>query len=449
LTTSTSRPPVKAAPGGTGFFTSTSGAKLIPELVLVPFLVSFNLSYKLQIGMLAVLALTAFIRSHNAPARASEFTRLPATALLVVIALTFRDGQFKTASLYIAVFVVLLVVSLTITRKSAYESLLAGFILYLLANIVGWAAGFQSPGTTNRIGGYETSSLFFSQRIFFPFALSINETPYIGAAVLVAIIAMIKIRRRPSWYHWLGLLAAVFVLLGANNRTAVLLTAALGLSLALAPKATRAAGPYIIGISLLLPFYLVYTRPVFLGLQEYLRSNSFIVRGGSGRGIMGLEGRDVIWSASINFWSEHFPGVMQLLFGFGYQGHVKSGAYLYFPTSTTDFFRDRSTLHAHNSLLQALFDTGVVGAGILFAVVVLVVYRYGRSAELLPIFALTTMTALSGVVETNMAPGMGMSPAYLFLCLAFFVPAKAQKPDGPLATDRGTRGSKIPSSARG
>lgn len=408
------------------FFTGAASSQLVPELVLIPFVASINQSEKARLGMLALLILTALVRSKApGPATARQFTYLPAVAFLVIVALTFRDDLYKTAAVFVMIFVILLVLANTITRQAAYDSLLAGIALYLVANVLGWLAGVESPSISARIGGFETTSPFFSQRIIFPFAVSINEAPYVAACLLVSIVALIRMRLRPRWYQWLGLPAAVFVLLASGNRTATIIMILLGAALLLVPRATRVAVPYLAGLGLLLPFYVSMLRPLLEYLADLLRANAFLSRGKGANQLVDFEGRQATWSGSIKFWTDHFPGIRPLFFGYGYQGHVKSGAYLFIPQDNSTFLRDRSSLHAHNSILQSLFDAGLIGAVLLFTITVLIVYRYGRSMERLPIFAAATVVAFSGVVEPSLTPGILHIEAFLILYLAFFTPIRA------------------------
>jgi O-antigen ligase len=201
--------------------------------------------------------------------------------------------------------------------------------------------------------------------------------------------------------------------------------------------------PYAVGAALLLPFYVGLLQPVLQYGADLLQFNSFVSRGKDVNQLVDFEGRRATWAGSIRFWTDHFPGIRQFLVGFGYQGHVKSGAYLYIPRDNSMFLRDRSALHAHNSVLQAQFEVGLIGSTLLFAVTILLVYRYGRSAELLPAFAATAMIGLSGVVEPSLTPGILHIEAFMILYLAFFTPVKSIRAVGPSAgknndpTDRG------------
>lgn len=417
------------------FFRRDSTSNLVPELVLVPTVISLNQYFILQMAILAVLAFSAFLKSYRSTPTAKNFTYLPAIALLVVVALTFRDGPYRLALSYILVFFILLILSSAITRQSAYDSLLAGIVIYLTVNIVGWAVGFKSPSYAVRLGGYETTSPFFNERIVFPFTSSVNDIPYVAAALFLSVVAMVKIRRRPRWYLWFGSAAGLFVLLAANNRTALLLVVLLGGGLLLAPTFTRAIGPSMAAAALLLPFYLSLVEPL-LQDARFLPGASFLIREGDSESLGTLQGRQGIWSGILSFWIDHFPGISSAIVGYGYQGHMASGAYLFVPEAASGGFSLRSAIHAHSSVLQASLDTGIIGATIILGTATFLVYRYGRDPELLPMFAMATTIMLSGVAERALTPGSGFLTAFLFIYLASCTPDSPGKVSEPPLPER-------------
>jgi hypothetical protein len=369
----------------------------------------------------------ALIRANRPSTAAGNVPQLPAIALLIVIMLSYRDGPFNRAAVLVGIFLLLRILSKIIPRKVAYDSLLAGLVFYLVVNVLGWMAGITPPLGRKLESLLLTSSPFFNRRIAFPFSSSINEIPYLAAAVLVAVVAMISIRRRPRWYQWLGAAAAVFVLLAANNRSSIGFAVFLGSALLLASRATRFVAPYVVGTALLAPFLVGLANPLIILIFSKLPEN-FIARGGSSANTPeSFEGRQLVWAGMSRFWTDglpdHLPAASSLFFGFGADGHVKSGAYLLIPRSGSLFLLDRSYLHAHNSILQGLLDVGLIGATMLWAVAVLIVYRYGRDADLLPIFGVAVMVAMAGVFEPMLDPGFSFVPVYVLLYLASFAPA--------------------------
>lgn len=388
---------------------------LIPELVLLPLVVSARQSATLTVVLLGLIGFSAFVRH-----RPTHVNVLPAGLLLACVAVVFRSDAYMTALLFILAAAILVLASGK--RESAYASLLAGLSLYLVANIAGWLAGLKSPSSSVRIGGYDSAGGVFDERVFFPFSRAINESSYIGAALIVAVAAMIRVRQRPAWYHWVGVVAGVVVLVASNSRTPLLLAVLLATALLITPRVARNAAPYVVGVALLLPFLLTPLQPVIRWAGGLIESSDYLARGQTLEQITGLGTRDVIWTQSVHFWINHVDSATQQLVGFGYNGHAASGASAYYLSGIGDFLANRTALTMHNSILQTLFDAGFVGAVILFTVTVFAVRRYGRDSDLLPMFAVVVMLALSGVTEVSIAPGLSQTPAFLLLYLVAFIP---------------------------
>jgi hypothetical protein len=402
---------------------------LVPELVLILLVVSIGrflsaeMGNKAQLGLISALLVSAAIKAQRPPITASQMNYLPVFGLFLTVVFTFRDGPYSYAASLLLVFLIFFVLRPVFTPQSAFESLVAGMVLYLVANILGWMVGITSPHASARLVGFETSSPFFDERVIFPFAQSVNETPYVAAALFVAIIAMLKRRQRIFWYHWTGLLAAPFALLAANNRTAFIIVLVLASGVLVAPRATRLAAPFVAAFALLLPLLTNLTRPLTSYLAGVLDGSALLSRGGNQRSISTFEGREKIWDGITTYWMDlsldGFNGISSVLFGHGLQGHVTSGAYLFIPQNFSTFLSDRTYLHAHNSILQESLDGGIVGATILWGVVIWVVYVFSRRTNLFPVLLLSLAVALSGSLEPTLAPGMNFILFYILIHLTF------------------------------
>lgn len=414
-----------------------SPIQLVPELVLFILVVSagrflaFRVEAKLQIGMILCLGLFALFRVNKAQtAVANSKNNLSALGILAIALLTFRDESYTQLATFFAAFITLYIISRVATRAAAYQSLIAGLSLYVIANIFGWLIGIKSPYSAYRLSGYETSSPFFGERITFPFSVSINETPYVAAALLLAILAMARTGERLHWHHWIGLFGGIFTLLAANNRTTVLLVFTLSFLIFAAPNIMRVSSPYLLSIALLLPLFISLARPALNFIAETLQDNFFLGRGGTLVSLGTLEGRTEIWDAFISFWSDQYArGLSEgssILFGYGSPGHTISGAYLYVPKAHSEFLRERTALHAHNSALQISLDAGLIGTALLLAVTIHLAYRYSRNPNLLPVFIVLVTFVLSGVLESSLAPGMKYLAIYVLIYLAFFEPSRTQ-----------------------
>jgi len=377
---------------------------------------------------LLLLVLSALRRD-----RVSERLNLvPAGFLLVLAAIVFRQGPLTLAAIYVIAVLVLVVTAKKVTRATAYESLLAGIALYLVANIAGWLIGIESPSAAIRVGELGTSSTLFGTRIIFPFAISINEPAFIAGAMISAVIAIIVIHGRPRWHLWLGSIAGAIIMLGSNSRTAVLVAAAVSVAL-LIPRLARVAAPYIVAIAMLLPFVIQVFLPIISAFAEFGASNSFLARGGTSQQISGLGTRGIIWTKALDYWTAYVTDFAHQLFGYGYNGHVSSGAWLSFSNGVT-YISDRTALTAHNSILQTLFDAGLTGSAILLGVTVYTIFRYSRQANLLPLVAVGINVATSAAVEVTLTPGFGSTAVLLLTYLTVFIPNKPNKvasPRGP------------------
>lgn len=409
--------------GGRGVFKAPPEYNLVPELVAFPTAVSVRQSPIILVAILGLIMVSALFKARSAES-ANRVDYLPASLLLACVVLTYWQGPIRKAVPILIAIVILASLARSVSRQVAYSSLLAGMPLFLVANIAGWIAGIRAPGAGVRIGGEYTSSSLFSERVLFPFGTSINAPSYVAAAVIVALIATLRIRQWPHWYQWVGAAAGLFVIVGSNSRTALIVAAAVAILLVITPKALQMVAPYAVGVGLLFPFLLAPMRPVIEWMAGGVSNSSYLSRGGSTNDILDFEGRQEIWSGAIRFLSGHVHDTFHRLFGYGLNGHMPSGAYLFFPKRISAFLSDRSALTAHNSILQMLLDGGIVGAGCLLAVVILTVYRYGRTVELLPIFAVALIIGWSGFTEASLTPGIEHVPIYLLLYLAFFIPLR-------------------------
>lgn len=403
---------------------STTEPKLNLQLVLLPTVAAMQSAVKVQLAVVAVLVLVTVIRNKPAEKSARDFTRGPGLALLMCIALTLRDGPYLRAAIVAGLVMILISVSRTVNRKVASESIFAGMVLYLVANLLAWAIGF-GPDRVGRREGARVGFPPFDGRIDLPLTVGANEASYVAAAVLVAFFAMIRKGQRPSWYHWLGVGGGVIALLADGSRTPVILLATLAPVIYIAPSMTRRLAPYIAATGLLLPFYYLLVQSSLMPKLADLIGAGVLARQNSTDQIATVSGRDGIWSSITGFWFDRVRGVLHQLFGFGVRGQVRSEAYEYIPQNLTRFLKDRTSITAHNSILQALLDTGIFGAIILFSVAVLVVYRYSQMPQDLPMCALATVLVLSGALETNLVAGFGQIPGIVLMCLAFFTPKRS------------------------
>lgn len=411
-------------------------APLAPILVVFPLAVSIRQDNRVTAAILVILFLVSVAHKYRS---AERVNLLPIGLLMVSVALVFWRGPFMIAGLFILAVLVLVTAAWATPRASAYASLLAGLCLYLFANILGWLIGVKSPSSSVRIGEYKSSDNIFSSRIFFPFAQGINEPAWVATALICAVAAIISIRQKPHWYLWAGSVAGVVVILGCNSRTPILVAVPTIAFLLIAPRMTRRLAPYAVSVVMLLPFFIVQAQSVLRWAAELVASSSYLARGNNIEEIVGLSSRDAIWTHSIDYWGVHVTETTQQLFGFGFLGHASSGAAASY-NSGVSYLTDRNALTMHNSVLQTVFDAGLVGAVILLGLVFFTVRRYGRDQALLPMLAVAMMVGLSGALEVTLAPGLGQTPIFLLLYLLVFVPVRVISPLSRAKADPTLRG---------
>lgn len=419
--------------GRNSLFKPVARPMLAIELVALPLVMSMRQKLSVTLVLILLLLLVSVLRRRQF---AERLNLVPTFLLLTCVALVcwravLSDGEqswrlLSIAALYALAATILILTAMAVSRATAYASLLAGLSLYLVANVVGWLAGVKSTSSSVRIGGYESSgAMFGGSRVFFPFARAINEPSFVAVALIVAVAAMFSMRELPRWYHWAGIIAGLLIILASNSRMPVILAVPTIFFVLVAPRVTRAVAPYVVGVAMVLPFLLTQVAPVVTWVARFIASNSYLARGQNVDQIVGLGTREIIWTRSVDFWTADVTDTADQLIGFGYNGHASSGALSTYSSGIGDFLSDRAALTTHNSVLQTLYDAGLLGAVILLGVTVFTVYRYGRDASLLPMFSVAVMLGLGAITEIGLAPGLSQTPIFLLLYLVVFVPLKS------------------------
>jgi O-antigen ligase len=293
--------------------------------------------------------------------------------------------------------------------------------VYLLANVLGYLAGLESPAADNRIGGIVESTGFV--RIIFPLTGSINIPPVIAAVYITASIFMIL---ESGWLlrslRLICLVAAVIVLAGAGTRTPIAVAALLSISVIFFPFITR----WMAQAATALAAVSAFTLPTMIGwIQSAIAPLVSLTPGRelAAAGINSLNGRDLIWVRSIKYWIERVNDLPNLIFGFGVNGHYRSGASLAFRERFASISRyPEISATMHNSFLQQLFDGGLLGCALLIAAAYWASTRlsnhrkdWGHRGS----SAILAMTALllSGMTEVSLAPGAAQETFWLLAIL--------------------------------
>jgi hypothetical protein len=145
-------------------------------------------------------------------------------------------------------------------------------------------------------------------------------------------------------------------------------------------------------------------------------------RAATSASIHSIGGRDYIWEHSINFWIEWVNDLPRILFGFGANGHYRSGASLTYSEGLASIIRNPETAFVHNSFLQQLFDGGLMGWLLLASALYWASARLPKRQRdwgnrgLITIVAMAVLL-LSGITEVSLAPGAAEDTFWLLMIL--------------------------------
>ncbi|MEZ0359018.1 O-antigen ligase family protein [Mycobacterium sp. SA01] len=380
-----------------------SANSAVPNWLLIALPTAAALSnIQLRIALLAVVVIgaAAIVIAY----RAADRVRLTLASLILpvgglAIALRPNLPETQTAAFYYALVcgVMALVVSQSHSRTSAVVSLVDGLGLLLVTAVALRSAGI---GGTANAPVVMDNFLTGGERVFFPLAGALTSGPTLAAAYLVAAVLIIRRTDKFRMYRVVAAVAAIYVLVQGDRRSA-LFTAILLLVLAtFAPRILRRLAPWAIGILLTSPFILTFTGDVTQQLNLWQR----LQRVGE-QNSQALNIRLQVWSRSIDFY-QYGVDWFHKTFGFGTSGQYVSGA----STTYRRFFSGlpgSASKSPHNSVLQALFDGGWIAAlAFLMTVAWLAVVIARRNSEVdVASLSMLTLLASVGSTEALLAPG--------------------------------------------
>lgn len=244
------------------------------------------------------------------------------------------------------------------------------------ANVVLWAVGDRLPllvipeptGIATELPASILGSVGIGMlRQQLPLSSGVNSIGLVAAAGIVA-SSVLAARSRGTVRLWHGamVVSCVAASVLSDTRAALAIAAVIATVAVMAPRVRVARGAAI-----LLPL-----SPVVLVLGLGWLANSTISRSlsrNAGDFATGT-GRTDIWRA---VWEHSLSSPTPMhLFGYGANGQIPSGVYPWY----AGMFGDREgTFTVHNVYLQAIMDTGYIGALLLVAVVVIAVGRLARA----------------------------------------------------------------------
>ena len=363
--------------------------------------------------------------------RAADGVRLTVASLILPVgglAIAMRPNPPDTAvaGVFYAVVccVMALVVSQSHSRASAVVSLVDGVGLLLVAAVGLRFAGFGATNAPAIMGNFLTGG----ERVMFPLVGALTSGPTLAAAFLVAAIPIIGRTSRYRVYRLIAAVAAVYVLVQGDRRSA-LFSAIVILALAtLTPRLLRRVAPWAIGFLLTSPFIVKLTGDAARQLslwQQFQRVGE--------QNSESLTVRLQIWSRSIDFYQDINDWYHQT-FGFGTSGQFVSGASMTYRS----FFAgssNSSSKSPHNSVLQALFDGGWIAASGFVITVVCLAYVISRRNSTIDTASLSMLSlmAIVGSTEAVLAPGYPQ-PVW-FIVVALGLIGFAQESSGTTALE--------------
>lgn len=393
------------------------------ELVLLPLAVSVRqelvVTVALLVGTLAVVIVRPSRKRHL---RLGSLIPLGLLALASLVTDRFAESLIAITGLTVAVVVVS---AFKTPLRQAMTALGAGLSVYLIANVIGHFLGIASPVAEVRIGGFETSTIGFDERILFPFVRSINSATIVFMVLLGILAGNWMLRIRVDIVAALGLIAGVYVAWGSNSRAAIVIGVGLVLVVMLASGLARRVLPWAVPITMALPFYLPLAMPLIRFASDGLALVGPLSRGQTADQIAELGTRGPIWLGTLRFWQEQ-ADVSGRLVGWGPDGHAASGANAYYLQGQDGFLSKPEALTTHNSLLQTLMDGGLIALALYVVGLVWLLVVCARSVEGLPSLLAVSAIGLTGLLEVTASPAPTMTPFLLLLALAAYLPS----PDG-------------------
>lgn len=375
-------------------------------------------SATVSVSVIAVLVAISFIRRPE-----GRFIIQPGPLLLLFVASAIVISRPETKTLP-AVFILVVTLTLrlvmTVDARRIISSLVDGWGIYLLANVIGSEVGLASPSLNQQISYLNESSGFV--RIVFPFTGGLNWPPAVAGAYIVASVFLV---REYGWPRRLlacvGAAAATYILVNVASRTALAVTAVLATSAIFFPFISR----WIAQFAVLAASVSAFEFPqVYDALNFAIKPLSGLARGRSTSeyGVVSLEGREQIWDNSIAYWNQHITGVADRLLGFGEDGQYRSGASLTYSYIFRGGVPHPEHATVHNSFLQQLFDGGMLGWLFMTLAIYWASARLSRQRKTWGAWALAAIFALSTILfasftEAQMSPGVHGETFWLLILL--------------------------------
>jgi O-antigen ligase len=343
-----------------------------------------------------------------------------------------RSESWTTIAFAVITGAVILRTATRYTRRRVVVSLFDGIAIYLIASVVlYYAFDLRSPGADSRLGGLISAD--GAERAFFPLATSLNLPPMMAAAFLAGCLLLMETGPKMS-LRFAGVACAIVILLASGARTPLAIAALIAVLSLIAPRVLRLIAVPVAVTSFAFPKVFPYISELLLVpiLDRVAPLNSD----------PSLNGRDFIWEQSLARWEQ--LDTWQQLWGYGPQGQLESGASAAYASQFGTAFENPLAATVHHSLLQQLFDGGIVGAlslGVAALIACLLWNRRISADRDIYSYAGLAMTLgliLASVTEVSLAPGIGQETFWIFTCLAIAAATASNRGRGerPVVADR-------------
>ena len=378
-------------------------------------------SFSQLLALLCVVAL-AVITLVTSPGKQHSLRLGPLVMLAASAAIVYVRPDAKYIGLFFIawLFIVVRLVA-TVDARVIIDSLFDGIGLYLMLNVLGYAAGLRSPNEADRIGGVVEATGFV--RRIYPFSSSLDAVPTIAAAYVAALIFFLRdpnsARRN---FRLAGALAAASVLYGGGVRTGLVVAVFLPIAVLGFPSAIR----WMAQAATVLASFSVIVVPtisravgfVTVPVVTMLSPN----RTSSVETISSLSNRDIIWSRSINYWFDYVPDAGSQLFGFGQSGQYLSGASRTYRSLLLSVTRYPELGSVHNSFLQQLYDGGLIGLILLVVAIFWTANRLSRRVrewgyDGIGLIVMLSAFLLAGIPQVSLAPGFSQEAFWLLIVI--------------------------------
>lgn len=324
----------------------------------------------------------------------------------------------------------------SVDAKVIIASIIDGAGIYLAINVAGYMVGFRSIGAADRIGGFIETSGFV--RAIFPLSRSLDIAPSI-ASLYIAAAAFLIFER--GWirrsFRLTCFVAAFIVVSEAGARTALVTSVALPLAVLCIPLITRWLVQVLAIFASVSALYLATVLSSVQSVAVPILTAIAPDRDTRLGDITSLNNRDIIWTRSMNYWSNSIDGTFDHLIGFGQNGQYTSGVSMTYAESLSGTVRNSQYASLHNSFLQQLFDGGILGWALLTLAIVWGGVRFSRRRQSWGTQGVAAILALSallvnGMTQVTIAPGFAQETFWILVVL---IGASCQSPR--MTVDRG------------